>query len=122
MQNQNSDLKINQETNDLDITRYRLSVTQDLEAIRQRIETTLRIFLRDWFLNEDLGVDYYGVVFQKNPDIFLVEAIIRSQILSVPLVNEITSFNIEYSPSTRNLTVEFKVNTNLGETQGQLEL
>lgn len=121
-QNQSSDIEFSPQTNDIVIRKFRLPITTGNDAIRQRLNIKLKIFLGEWFLNRDIGVDYYGVILTKNPNVFLVEALLRAQILGTIGVNRIIETDLQFGESQRNLSFSFKVNTNLGDIEDTIEV
>ena len=99
---------------DLDLSNYGLQLVSDLDYIQQKLAITLRLFRNEWFLNIDAGIDYYTDILKKDIDGARIEAVLKSAILAVPGVLALTSFDMNLSTS-RQLTVDFSVSTDLGE-------
>ena len=53
-----ADLKLNEDTGDLEITNNDLSLTYGVDSRRQHLEIRLRTFLSEWFLDTTVGVPY----------------------------------------------------------------
>ena len=58
-----------------------LAVTND---ICQRIDTRIRTFLSEFWLDEFIGIDYFGIVFVKNLDIPTIRKAFSLEIQKVP--------------------------------------
>jgi hypothetical protein len=64
-------------------------------------------------LDNTQGVKYVENVFVKNPDLDLVESLLKATILETPGVISLTAFSTNLS-NTRELTVTFKAATDYG--------
>ena len=51
----------------------------------------------------------------KNPDLVLIDSLIRSAILTTPTVAELINFNFEYDPRARKLFIDFVARMNNGD-------
>lgn len=60
------DFKIDLTTNDLVIP---LEIVSGVDEFKQRVQITLNTFLNEWFANPDLGVNYYGTVLKRTPEL-----------------------------------------------------
>lgn len=106
------DLRLSQ-SGDLLISNYQISLTNGIDYIEQKLKTTLRLFLGEWFADVGQGIAYYENILIKNYNAQLVQSTLVDAILSVPGVNEIIAFDINLDG--RKITVTFTVNTDLGE-------
>jgi hypothetical protein len=101
--------------NRLTIAHGDLVLVDGLEAIAQHVTARLGFFLGEWFLDRSLGVDYYGQVFVKNPEMPKIKDLMRSVILGTPGVDEFTTdLSIDLNNSTRTALVSFSANTVAG--------
>lgn len=91
-----------------------VSTVSGTAATLQNLLQTLGIFLGEWFLNTNLGVDYLGKVLIKNPNQRIIDALLIAQILSVPGVTALVNYSFTYKPSQRSLAVSFTVQTTQG--------
>jgi hypothetical protein len=110
-------LKVDTETNDLDISTGNLVVVTGVDSLVQRIRTRLQTFLGECFLDASLGVPYFQQIFKdKNPRVSALNAAFGDAILSVDGVERILSLNYALDSVTRKLSVDFKVLSESGET------
>lgn len=95
---------------------------QGADKIAQEIKINLLTFLGEWFLDETWGVPYLEDILIKNPRMSLVEAILREHISSIPDVNSITSFGLNWDRAARTLRIDFGCDTTLGPIQQSAKL
>lgn len=111
------DLLLVENTNGLDIVNFDLSFTGgNTQYVQQKLYIKLKTVLGEWYLNTTVGLPWLTEIAKKNPDIDLIEDLIRAEILSEPLVNEITEFTIFYDNTSRTLDVSFIVKLVDGST------
>lgn len=116
------DLRLNPETNDLDVANFDLALVEDIDQIRQKLDTKLKFFSGEWFLDGTAGMPLYERIFVKNPDLRLIQTAIKSTILDVEEVNSILAYSQTYSPIDRTLEVSFKVDTIFGTLESTTEV
>lgn len=90
-----------------------LPTVSGLEQIQQNVLQTLGVFLGEWFLDNTIGVDYYGTVFVKNPNQAAINAMFISVILGVAGVQSVLAFNAAPGAG-RTFAVSFKLQTTSG--------
>jgi len=88
-----------------------LLTTTTSENLAQRLLIRLRTFKGEWFLDEDLGVDYFGQIFGKNRNKSTVDTIIQSEILKEREVLQLSEYNSTYNSTLRKLDIAFKART-----------
>ena len=71
----------------------------------------LRTFRGEWFLDQDLGVDYFGQILGKNRNKATVDAIIQAEILQEREVLQLDEYNSTYNNPLRKLDIAFKART-----------
>jgi len=82
------------------------------DELVQRLKFRLRIFLGEYYLNTDLGVDYYGKIFKKSPSFVIIEQEFRRIILETAGVKDLIELKIVKSETReRGLDVSFSLNT-----------
>lgn len=113
------DLKLSD--SDIDLSTYGMVLINDLDFIQQKLSIALRLFLGEWFLEISKGIPYYQDIFVKKYDAARIEAVLKTTILGVPGVLELTNFDMNYE-NPRKLTVSFSVSTDLGELTMSEEL
>jgi hypothetical protein len=96
---------------DLLVVNNKLSLTIGRDAIRQHIQTSLRLFLGEWFLDTTLGVPYYQEIFVKQQTQETVASIMKRAISRVPGFISFLTFNFDYNRDTREFFVSFSVET-----------
>ena len=100
-------------SNDLVIANGDIRLVTGLPEDAQRIKDRLSTFIGEWFLDIQFGPDYRKDVLKKNPNIQLISALLREEILkSVPGAS-IIGFTSSLS-STRVLSISYTVKTNNG--------
>lgn len=111
------DLLLEENTNNLDIVNFDLALTSgNAQFIQQKLFIKLKTVLGEWYLNTTVGLPWFTEIAKKNPDIDLIEDLIRAEILAESLVEEITEFTILYDNSVRELSVSFIVKLVDGST------
>lgn len=85
--------------------------TSTSENLAQRLLIRLRTFRGEWFLDQDLGVDYFGQILGKNRNKATVDAIIQAEILQEREVLQLDEYNSTYNNSLRKLNISFKART-----------
>lgn len=105
---------------DLDITNYDLSLVDELDYVRQKIEIKLQFFFGEWFLDTTKGVKYFELILIKNPDLTTIASIIKTAILDTDNVTELLEYEQSYSASARELTISFRAQTEFGEIENTI--
>lgn len=101
---------------DLDLSTYSMEFALNADYITQKLSVVLRTFLGEWFLDTSAGIPYFEDILKKNFDPTRVETVIKSAILDVPGVDQITSFDMSLI-NPRELVVSFVVTTDFGELE-----
>jgi hypothetical protein len=102
-------------THDLVFVNYDLVLISGLSYLAQKLKIKLLFFFKEWFLDTTKGMDFYGTLFVKNPNLNAVDNMIKITIVDTEGVLELLEYNADYSFSDRKLNVTFKVNTIYGE-------
>ena len=106
-----TDLALDPATGDLDFENGDLYLIEGLDAIRQHLRQRLSFGFAEWFLDITRGVPYIRDVFVKNPNIAVIEALFRNEILGTAGVTQLNSLSFGYDPINRTLSVVFNANT-----------
>lgn len=85
-----------------------------VEAIAQHCTIRFRTFLAEYWLNLNIGIDYYGKILVKNPNLVTVQSIFRRTILGTPGVVALLSFEMALDKTTRTASVTFRASTTDG--------
>lgn len=102
-------------THDLVFANYDLVLISGLSYLAQKLKIKLLFFFKEWFLDTTKGMDFYGTLFVKNPNLNAVDNMIKITIVDTEGVLELLEYSADYSFSERKLNVTFKVNTIYGE-------
>lgn len=103
----------NQSNGDLVFTGGQLTLVSGGEYVRQKIETRLRMFLAEWYLDRRLGFPWLErVLGQRNPPL---EPLLRDAISTILDVATVTAVRAEYDNPTRTYNLSYQVVTVEGE-------
>lgn len=98
----NKDLTLTEEKN--------LKLTSTLtEFVSQKIENVLLFFKEEWFLDFEKGIPYFESIYTKNPDINLINTIYIRELRTIPEIEKILKFDVEFDARERQLTIDFEV-------------
>lgn len=89
-----------------------------IEGVTQLATIKLKLFLREWFANLEIGIDWFKVLGQKfTPD---VEKDLRGQVArlmrTVPAVVDVFGLSFPLDGETRGLSVTLGLRTEFGDT------
>jgi hypothetical protein len=91
-----------------------------IQAVVQAVRFRFLLFLGEWFLNQEIGVDYWGQLIgdasKKSGLEARASAAFAAQILATPGVVEIRSLTVKLDAKTRNLTVTWQASCSFGDT------
>ena len=108
------DIALNIASNDLVIKNNDLILIDNAERVAQQVLITLRFWLGEWFLDTKQGVPYLEYVLVKNPNMNHIRQILVEKIQSVEGVNSIVSLDFDFRRITRELYVNFEIDTDYG--------
>ncbi len=111
------DLAIDPTTGDLEVLADgTLATVENEAAIAQEIQTRLRWFRGEWFLDTSRGVPYLESVLKKGVTAAAVRVILKKEIETVPGVARASSLDVAIDGRSRLCTITAEVETDLGET------
>lgn len=94
----------------------------DAVAIKQGLRIRLRFFAGEWFLDLEVGIDYWNLVLVKNPSLVVVREVFRRALAAAPGVREVLALNVAYtSQSPRTVRVDWRVQSDVGLLSGSTE-
>lgn len=99
---------------DLALVDGNLVLCTDVRAIASHVESRLRFFLGEWFLDLREGMPYFQEVLVKNPDISVVRSLLSRVILETPGVTTLDTADFTYDPAERTLFYSIRFGTNTG--------
>lgn len=83
-----------------------LAVVRYPESVAQAIASKLKVFLGEWFLDEEIGIPFFTEVLIKTNDKSKIDAIFKSEILKVNHVVRIEQFESEINRETRVYNID----------------
>lgn len=90
------------------------------EAVAQAVETSLKLFVGEWFLNIESGVPYPESILGKHSK-DEADATLIGQITNVPGVVSLVNYQSELDPNTRSYkTINGTINTVYGLTEVEI--
>jgi len=108
------DLALDTVTHDLVVTNYDLQMVDGVDQIVQSVKMRLLTIFDEWFLDSSQGIQYFSVVCTKNPDLSLIDSIMKATIVETTGVNELLMYSSVLDKPNRQLTISFQVNTTYG--------
>lgn len=81
---------------------------------RQKLKIRLWLFLGEWYLDTSAGTPFHQNILVKNPNIPLIDTILKSRILGTEGVTELKSYESAYDSAQRKLEVTFQAQTDAG--------
>lgn len=107
-------IELDKDTHDLKFTNRKLVLIDGKERLYQQLKCRLETIYGEWFLDTQFGVKYYEEIWVKNPNLAVVNGILKAIILETPDVLEITSFSSALNTAKRTLTIAFTVKSSFG--------
>lgn len=104
-------------TYDLVLENNNIKITSTVASwLSAKIEARLKTFYGEWFANQSVGVPYFEEILKKQVDLDHVQVLLGDVIKETNGVDELVSFEINYSPGTRVYAYSFVVMADSGET------
>lgn len=116
------DLKLDTNIHELVIENYDLVLIDKLEQVQQNIKIRLLFLYNEWFLDTTKGLPYFDNIMVKNPQLSIIDTIIKSTILETDNVIDLLEYQSSFDNAQRLLTVSFKALTAFGETELEIPL
>jgi len=101
---------------DLAIDGGDLALTSGPAGTKQAIGIRLRFYREEWFADLDAGIPYYQEILVKNPSLAAARETYRRALLSAPGVTSIESLDLNFDTASRELEVDWRVNTSYDDT------
>lgn len=101
------DLGFDDVTKDLEIVDGDVPLITGQQAVQQFLNSRLKMFLGEWFLDETKGIPYLDKILVKNPNPIAVDAIFKTEILNSPGVMELLSYKSEINFTLRKAKISF---------------
>lgn len=110
-----SDLALDPATGDLALTGGAASLVEGDAAIAQLWAHHLTLFRGEWFLDQDLGIDYQNDVLEKGVRPNVLRAIFTAATLEVPGIAQVRDLRLALDRKTRILSVGIDALLSSGE-------
>ncbi len=105
---------------DITIENGNLAFVSEEEAMVQKINCALKLFLAEWFLDETIGVPYFEKVLGKGRSLGVIREVFRTQLLAIRGVLEVLSLAVTQDRRARTVTVSWRVSSDLRELTGEV--
>lgn len=102
------------ENHDIDIKNNEIQLTEGSELTRQTAECTLNTKAGEWFLNDELGIEFNSILGKGVPDDEIIKNVILDGLRQVDETFRIDKLDTAYDSNTRKLTVNFTASTENG--------
>ncbi|WP_426447550.1 DUF2634 domain-containing protein [Paenibacillus sp. S-38] len=105
------------EDGDLVIKNGELQMVEGDEELLQCIRIELSTYKGEWFLDSNMGVDYYGKILVKNPNYAVIKAELTAAILREPRIRSVDLIEfVNFDRAKRVLSIKFKATAWNGRT------
>ena len=104
------------QSGDLDLSSGNIRVIDDAaECLALKIRQRYRMLLGEWFLDTRQGIPYLQLVLVKNPNLGVVQGVLRKVLEVTEGVKAIDEFDLQYDADARTAAFTFKVTTTAGQ-------
>lgn len=108
------DIGINLQTRDVQFISGDLTLVTGVIACQQRLQIKLLFFFNEWFLDNTIGLDWFGTVYIKNASQNLIDNMILLAMTEDAEVVSILEYKTSYNILNRKLTIMMKIQTIYG--------
>ena len=103
------DLLINKDSN------FDLPFVTGIDYLVQKARIKLQFFLGEWFLDTTLGVDWYGVINVKNPNLVDIDNLLKLTITEIEGISKLTKWQSSFNLQQRKYSIVFVADSDFGE-------
>jgi hypothetical protein len=83
-----------------------LAMARNTQAVGQHVRQRLSFYKGEWFLDADVGVDWFGLALGQRPArLDIAEAVIKKAILQTPGVTGIVEIQTDFDRVSRGMAV-----------------
>lgn len=90
------------------------------ECLAQRLTNAIRLDKGSWFLDTDLGIEWFDILGEKTISTRAVYSRIKNILLADSEVDSIVNIDLSMNNKTRTMTVSFTVTSIYGEITGDV--
>jgi hypothetical protein len=101
------------EDGDLDLSTGDMSFSSGLEGVAAAQRQNLQMALGEFFLDLGEGLDYYGSILVKNPNLAIVRQLVTEQLAAAPYVASVDKVALSLN-ADRELSVRCACTTDFG--------
>jgi hypothetical protein len=113
------DVYIDPDTNDIVINESQdVTLIDGEDELAQYASTLLQTRRGTVLLDDDWGIPYRDVIFVRNPNISRIGSTLRSKLLGLSQVIAVPKLEMRLDVVTRELTVDFEIETTEGLVSG----
>jgi len=91
-------------------------LTRLVDQVDQRLRNRFQFFKGEWFLDKRQGTPFYQNILINGPDLKLIRTIFTLLIVTCPGVASLTTLNLTFNGSTRELVLWFEAKLQDGST------
>lgn len=112
---------------DLVLSNHNFAVLNDRDTLKQRIANRLSLYLGEFILEPDIGMDWFSLHSVRQPETLIRDAV-RAELLKDSEITEIRSLTVtlvdteeksrQYAKPLRTALVQYDVNTVYGSVSG----
>jgi len=81
-----------------------IAIVDNAESLRLRVQQRLDTFLGEWFLNRNVGVPYFQIIFNNPEETAVITNIINSEILKEDEIIRLDNVNATFDGNTETYT------------------
>lgn len=107
---------------DLDLSGGQLNLSSGAEAVRQGAAQRVQFFRGEWFLDESVGVDWFGKILRKAPNLAEVRDEIRSAVLATPAITGVSRIVVEKPDADRTTSITWQAASAFGDVPSEAEV
>jgi hypothetical protein len=99
---------------DLDLTTGDLQFSSGLAGVAAAQRQNLQMCLGEYYVDLAQGLDYYGHILVKNPNLLLIRQLIADQLAAAPYVSKVDRVSLSLATDTRELSATCSSTTDFG--------
>lgn len=115
-----TDLLLDRDTHDLVIVNGDLVLVDGIDLIRQRLKQRLLTVKGEWFLDTTIGLPYFTELSKKGITQSRTRSLFITQIEGTQGVNKVTRLSLDFNSRTREIMLDFVVDTQFGPVEMML--
>jgi hypothetical protein len=106
----------------IDFANNTITELTDGDALAQRIENALKLWLGEWFLEPLEGIDWIDLLEAKPANLAEIERVVRATIEADPAITNIIEYDQTFTRATRSLLITFTADGDTGLVRGEVAI